>query len=190
MEGSVIIPCHNGAQWVGAAVQSALEQTSVCVEVIVVDDGSTDGSVEVIKGFGDRVTLIRGDWKNGNGARNAGLAAARGKWIQFLDADDFLKPDKITKQLTAATPDTEMIYSPLIVREEKKGGEVLETLSVPTQGADLIEQWLRWELCQTGAALWRAPETAPNPALFGHLRRQHAEREHAGGCERVGLSPC
>ena len=151
---SVVIPCHNAEQWLGEAILSVLNQTHVQCEIIVVDDASTDRSVEVAESFGEDVRLIRGEWRNGNSARNEGLKVATGSWIQFLDADDKLRPDKISEQLTASQSCDDAIYSPLIVREERPDGTVHENVSTPT-GNDLNEQWLRWELCQTGAALWR-----------------------------------
>ncbi len=149
---AVVIPCHNAERWLGEAIQSALDQTANVVEVIVVDDGSSDGSLKVAEAFGSRVILLRGAWGNGNCARNHGLAAATGEWVQFLDADDFLIQDKIAGQLAAASDGVDVIYSPLIVRNETTGEESVDR---PTPDSDLAEQWLRWELCQTGAALWR-----------------------------------
>jgi len=151
---SVVIPCHNAEHWLGEAILSALNQTHGQPEVIVVDDASTDGSVDVTKSFGADVRLIRGEWKNGNSARNQGLKAATGSWVQFLDADDMLRPDKILAQLSAIDARDDVVYSPLITREEASDGSFYESVSNPT-ASDLNEQWLRWELCQTGAALWR-----------------------------------
>lgn len=98
---SVIIPCWNAQRFVGAAITSALEQTYSNCEVIVIDDGSTDGSLEVIQGFGDRVRWSTGPNRGGCAARNAGLEQARGELIQFLDADDILFPDKLEKSVPA-----------------------------------------------------------------------------------------
>ena len=149
---SVIIPCHNAERWLGQAIESALRQSCERAEVIVVDDDSGDGSGRVASGYGDRVILIRGNWRNGNGARNAGLEMAQGEWVQFLDADDFLLPNKISDQLAHTDCETDVIFSSLIVRIESTGEE---SISRPTSHSSLIEQWLRWEFCQTGAALWR-----------------------------------
>ena len=150
---SAVIPCHNSEAWLGLAIESLIAQTVGEVEIIVVDDSSSDGSAQVVRGFGDRVKLLSGKWGNGNHARNEGLKETTGEWVQFLDADDFLKPDKISSQLNGASSGADMIHSPLIVREE--GAEAIETVTRPTAGIDLVEQWLRWEVCQTGAALWR-----------------------------------
>jgi glycosyltransferase involved in cell wall biosynthesis len=96
---SVIIPCYNGAQFVGDAIENALSQTYPNVEVVVVDDGSTDDSLQVIRSFGDRVR-----WEslpNGGAcrARNRGAVLAQGDLLQFLDADDLLYPQKIDEQV-------------------------------------------------------------------------------------------
>ena len=96
---SVIIPCYNGKDFVGDAIRSALAQTHPAVEVVVADDGSTDGSLEVIRSFGDRVRCLSLPHQGGGAARNAGLEASRGEMIQFLDADDLLEPNKLQRQL-------------------------------------------------------------------------------------------
>ena len=96
---SVCIPCHNNALHVAEAVQSALAQTHPSIEVVVVDDGSTDDSVEVLRGFGDRITLEAGPNRGACAARNRALALSHGEYINFLDADDRLLPRKIETQL-------------------------------------------------------------------------------------------
>lgn len=97
---SIIIPCYNKRAYVGAAIESALAQTHPC-EVIVVDDGSTDGSLEEIRRFDGRIRWETGPNRGGSGARNRGLELAQGDWIQFLDADDILPPEKIAVQIAA-----------------------------------------------------------------------------------------
>jgi hypothetical protein len=102
---SIIIPCFNAGRYVGEAIGSAVGQVYSPVEVIVVDDGSTDGSLEVIRGFGDAVRWESGPNRGGCAARNRGLELARGEWIQFLDADDLLDPDKLQLQVKEAAED-------------------------------------------------------------------------------------
>lgn len=99
---SIIIPCYNAERYVAEAIQSALDQTYPSREVIVIDDGSTDNSLETIKSFGNQIRWEAGPNRGGCAARNRGLELAKGKWIQFLDADDLITADKIEKQLLAA----------------------------------------------------------------------------------------
>jgi len=99
---SIIIPCYNAQAYVGEAIQSALDQTYPNKEVIVIDDGSTDGSLEVIRSFGDRIRWETGPNRGGCAARNRGIELARGELIQFLDADDLLHADKLTKTVQVA----------------------------------------------------------------------------------------
>lgn len=96
---SIIIPCYNAERWVSEAIQSCLDQTYQPIEVIVIDDGSTDKGLEVIKSFGDKIRWETGPNRGGNHARNKGLALSRGDYIQFLDADDYLLPEKIARQI-------------------------------------------------------------------------------------------
>lgn len=96
---SVVIPCYNGAPYVGEAIESALAQTHPPLEVIVIDDGSTDGSLQVIRSFGEAIRWETGPNRGACAARNRGLELARGELIQFLDADDLLHPEKLERQV-------------------------------------------------------------------------------------------
>lgn len=97
---SIIIPCYNAAPWLGAAVSSALNQTWPRVEVIVVDDGSKDESVAVAASFSQRGVRVATQPNRGaSAARNHGLRLAQGEFIQYLDADDLLGPEKIALQM-------------------------------------------------------------------------------------------
>ena len=96
---SVVIPCYNCARWIQQCIASCLYQTYPNIEIIVVDDGSTDESVEVLKQFSPHIRLEVGPNRGGNSARNRGFALSAGRYIQFLDADDYLEPDKIERQV-------------------------------------------------------------------------------------------
>lgn len=96
---SIIIPCYNTEKYIAEAITSALSQTYSNIEVIVVDDGSTDGSWEIIQSFGDRLKSEQIEHQGGCAARNRGLQLSKGKYIQFLDADDLLLSHKIEKQV-------------------------------------------------------------------------------------------
>jgi glycosyltransferase involved in cell wall biosynthesis len=96
---SVIIPAYNAARFVAEAVRSALAQEYATKEIIVINDGSTDDTLDVLKTFGSAIRII--DQKNGGPAvaRNAGLHAAHGRYIAFLDADDVWLPGKVAAQV-------------------------------------------------------------------------------------------
>ncbi len=96
---SIIIPCYNAKLWVQEAIESCLNQTYSNIEIIVVDDGSTDGSLEVLRRYLPRIRLETGPNRGGNSARNRGFAVSRGEYIQYLDADDYLEADKIARQV-------------------------------------------------------------------------------------------
>lgn len=98
---SVVIPVFNGREWVRAAVESALAQTERAREVIVVDDGSTDDTPAVLGSYGDRIRAISQRNSGVASARNAGMRAAEGDLIAFLDADDVWHPRKLELQTRA-----------------------------------------------------------------------------------------
>ena len=98
MKISVVIPAYNAEQHIGRAIDSVLAQTRPADEIIVIDDGSTDATAEVIRSFGDRVTLIQQKNAGVSVARNTGIEAATGDWIAFLDADDEWLPEKLKRQ--------------------------------------------------------------------------------------------
>ena len=96
---SIIIPCYNAERWVQEAVDSCLNQSYPKIEIIVVDDGSTDGSLETLSRYIPLIRVETGPNRGGNSARNRGFALSSGEFIQFLDADDYLEPDKIAVQV-------------------------------------------------------------------------------------------
>jgi glycosyltransferase involved in cell wall biosynthesis len=98
---SVVIPCFNAEATVSETVESALEQGWRDIEIIVADDGSSDGSAEVLRGFGNRIRIDSGPNCGASAARNRGTALATGAYIQYLDADDLLAPNAIEQRLSA-----------------------------------------------------------------------------------------
>ncbi len=98
---TVIVPCFNGEATLAESLQSALGQVSAALEVIVVDDGSTDGSAGIALALAQadaRVSVVRQQNAGVGAARNAGLARARGRYVSFLDADDLMEPHKLARQ--------------------------------------------------------------------------------------------
>lgn len=173
------IPCFNAGRWLDAAIASALAQTSPSCEVLVVDDGSTDDSVNVAREFGDKIRLIIRHHSGANGARNVILESARGEWIQHLDADDYLLPGKVAGQLAEAHDGAEadVIYSPVWI--ETKSGEINRSTqrfaSDTNPQADIFTQWIAWQIPQTGGCLWRKEALV---ALGGWKDGQPCCQEH------------
>jgi glycosyltransferase involved in cell wall biosynthesis len=96
---SVVVPTYNRAQLIQEAIDSVLRQTAPVDEIIVVDDGSTDSTCELVRAYGDPVILLRDNHRGAAAARNRGFARATGDWTAFLDSDDVWAPTKLEKQL-------------------------------------------------------------------------------------------
>jgi glycosyltransferase involved in cell wall biosynthesis len=96
---SIIIPCFNGAAYIRQAIESAINQTYSYTDIIVVDDGSTDESLDIIQSYGDRIQVETGPNRGAQAARNCGIQLARGEFIKFLDADDVLLHDCLERQV-------------------------------------------------------------------------------------------
>jgi glycosyltransferase involved in cell wall biosynthesis len=97
---SIVIPCRNGAAWLGEAIESCLDQTWPNLQIVVVDNGSTDGSFDLAKRYEARgIAVLACERAGASAARNVGLKHADGDLIQFLDADDLLDADKIRRQV-------------------------------------------------------------------------------------------
>ncbi len=153
---SILIPCYNAEKWIKQAIESALNQTYPHKEVIVIDDGSTDNSLEIIKSFGDRIIWEVGENRGGNVARNRLLELSTGEWLQYLDSDDYLLPDKVAKQVQflVENPDTDIVYSPSILQHHTQEKVTQAILPIP----EPHDPWIllaRWYLPQTGSPLWR-----------------------------------
>lgn len=99
---SIIIPLHNSEAFIKETIQSCLNQSYQNIEVIVVENGSTDHSFEIVQGIRDmRIRLYKIEKANASAARNFGLQKAKGEYIQFLDADDLMSQNKIAFQIEA-----------------------------------------------------------------------------------------
>ena len=109
---SILIPAYNAQAWLGEAVRSALNQTWPRTEIILVDDGSTDQTLAVARQFeSPRVKVLSHPNQGASVTRNRALSLAQGDFIQWLDADDFLAPDKLALQLAAISPELGPMFS-------------------------------------------------------------------------------
>ena len=96
---SVVIPTYNSVKYVTEAIESVLEQTYKNIEILVIDDGSTDNTKEVLKKYDDSIIYLYKENGGVSSARNYGIKKANGKYIAFLDADDVWMPEKIEEQV-------------------------------------------------------------------------------------------
>ena len=110
---SIVINNYNYARYLGTAIDSALAQTWQPLQVVVVDDGSTDESWSVIQRYGRRIEAIHQANGGQGAAYNAGFAASRGQWVLFLDADDLLDADALQRMMALAVADVAKVQGPL-----------------------------------------------------------------------------
>jgi glycosyltransferase involved in cell wall biosynthesis len=112
---SVIIPLYNAEPFIAKAIESVLGQSRPPQQVIVVDDGSTDGSADVVRRYGQQITLVQQPNAGGASARNRGVALAQGDLLAFLDHDDYWAPEKLAWQLDAfqQAPHLEAVFGQL-----------------------------------------------------------------------------
>lgn len=133
---SVVIPAYNAARWLEETLEGALSQTLPADEIIVVDDGSTDSTPEIVRGYGERVVLLQQENAGVAAARNNGVRHTSGRLLAFLDADDVWLPRKLEHQVERfeAEPDLGLVY----VGIEEVDGDG-RTLGVVIEGR---EGWL------------------------------------------------
>lgn len=112
MKVSVIIPCYNAERYLAQCLDSVLAQSERAIEVIVVDDGSKDGTLSLANAYAeadDRVRVLHQENAGVSAARNRGLECARGEWVTFVDGDDVLLPQALHIMLSAAGEETDMV---------------------------------------------------------------------------------
>lgn len=126
---SIVIPVWNGAKYLKEAIDSALNQTFEDKEVIVVDDGSTDNSLDIIKGFGDKIKWSSSNINSGTAtALNYGIKLASGEWIKWLSADDVLYPDALQNMMSCVYDKNIIYFTDYDIIDDlgNKRGELLE----------------------------------------------------------------
>ena len=154
-----MIPCYNQARYLPDALRSVLEQRYTPIEIIVVDDGSTDDSAEVAVGAG--VTPIRQPNAGLGVARNVGLAAANGEFVVFLDADDELLPDAVVSGVATLTASPKVSCVVRRCQLMDANGRTLAANYPPVDPTSLYRQWLGHNFAWTpGAVMFRRSRIA------------------------------
>lgn len=143
MRISVVVPLYNGRSYLVEAVDSILAQTRAADEIIVVDDGSTDGGADLLVGYGHRVQVIRQANAGAATALNRGIARATGDVLAFLDADDLWVPDKLERQesVLLANESIECVFGLIQQFDERDGAT--RALQEPQRGVSRIGVLIR-----------------------------------------------
>jgi glycosyltransferase involved in cell wall biosynthesis len=153
---SVIVPCWNAERWVARAIQSALDQAYPQLSVIVIDDGSEDGSVDVLRSFTDRISWETGPNRGACAARNRGLALAQSDYVVFLDADDYMTPASLVSWgRTAAETGADIVFGPFAYEIDgaRRRGVPPPTPATPRI---VLQHWLEGWFTPPCAVLWRS----------------------------------
>lgn len=137
---SVIIPNFNYARYLSQSINSVLNQTYQNFELIVVNNGSTDNSIEVLNSFGDQIRIIDQINLGQSGARNSGLKAAEGEFIAFLDADDVWEIDKLEKQMALMSDTTKLVYAG--ISQFSESSYLFEGVVLPQYRGDCSEHFI------------------------------------------------
>ncbi|MBS0554041.1 MAG: glycosyltransferase family 2 protein, partial [Proteobacteria bacterium] len=122
---TVVIPAYNAAWCIRRAVDSVLAQTFRDVELIVVDDGSTDDTAVILRSYGNALHLVSQANGGMSSARNAGIRAARGRYVAFLDSDDRWLPDKLARQVALMTAQPDLAFCAATATLEDPEGKVV-----------------------------------------------------------------
>ncbi len=154
---SVIIPCYNAGRWLQEAIDSCLAQTYRPIEIVVVDDGSTDDSLAIMQSYGEQIRYETGPNRGGNPARNRGFDLSHGEYIQFLDADDYLLPDKIVRQVRfLRETGADVVYGDWRHQFHELDGSVWQDdIHVSGVHEDVLESLLSGWWVASVALLWR-----------------------------------
>jgi glycosyltransferase involved in cell wall biosynthesis len=184
---SVIVPAYNAERTLDETLRSVRAQTHASLEIIVVDDGSTDATCEVALEHArqdTRVRLMRQSNAGVGAARNAGVRAARGRYVAPIDADDLWRPDKISRQLQAlrdAPAPVGLVYTWFAIIDEKS--RIRSTRSRPIEEGNVLARMCRGNLAGNGSSALMPREVVLE--VGGYDETLHAMK--AQGCEDLKL---
>ena len=155
---SVIVPVYNVEEYLGRCVESILAQTYSNLEVILVDDGAKDSSGTICDAFAEKDPRVRVIHKENGGlssARNAGIDAATGDWLEFVDSDDWLEPDAVGSMLELAlTHQVELVVGGRWDVSAKTGNKkrgLCPKMQEVISGEELVSRIFRWDHCDSSA---------------------------------------
>ena len=153
---TVVIPCWNAEKWISRAIESALAHTWPEKEIIVVDDGSTDGSLDIIRRFDGRIRWDTGPNRGACYARNRGLALSTSDYILFLDADDYINPNTLQHwAATASESFADIIIGPFAYERDNMRRNPERSIRHPVTTRTILQQWLEGWFTPPCAILWR-----------------------------------
>lgn len=144
---SFVMSCHNAAPWLSRSLPSMAAQTWRDLEMVLVDDGSTDSTAALLRDFADRDDRVRLIHKPNTGladSLNVGIAAARGEWIARLDADDWCAPERISLQMRAAEADPRGVYVGSGSQLVDARGRALQAYEFPRDGRALRDNLMHF----------------------------------------------
>lgn len=144
---SIIIPTYNYAHYIQRAIDSALAQTYANIEILVVDDGSTDNTLAILAQYGDRIRVFHQPNQGASVARNLGISKAEGEYIAFLDADDAYLPENIAKKTAYLSENSEYqwCYSNCVWKDShgivlQQGDAMPQTLIAQKAEGEVLDQ--------------------------------------------------
>src|SRR5271154_6881945 len=155
---SVIIPVYNGASTVARAIESVIAQTFTDFEIIAIDNGSRDRSLEVLDQYSGRVKILKETKRGPSAARNTGVRASSGEYLAFLDADDWWRPTMLerTVQVLDGDPDCALVYTDLALADST-GNEQMASLAGESHPPTVNEMLERlWPILPTGVLMRRS----------------------------------
>ena len=151
---SILVPVHNAREWIAAAIESALAQSWDNTEVIVLDDGSTDGSIDAVRAYAPNIRIEFQQRRGQNASRNRLTALSSGEWLLYLDADDELAPDAVERKM-ARSSGADALYGSMELRTQRGRDLISSQIIVATSFDDPLAAAFLWKYPNTSSFMFR-----------------------------------